>query len=315
MKILITGGGGFQGSHLAEHLLAQGHQISVLNTFSERSICNLSKIKDKINLIWGSITDKELIEKTVRGHDVVFHLAAHINVDESLKDPVVFFYANILGTYNVLEAIRKNGGRLIYASTCEVYGDGHNLKEGELLDEAAELRPNSPYAASKASADRICYSYYRSFDLDVTIVRPFNVFGERQKSGRFGALIPILTARALKGEDLAVFGTGEAVRDYSHVSDTIRGYDLVLNNQNLKGKVINFASGQNTSVIDIANYIAAKFGVKVAHAAPRPGEVTRFPADIFFARSLGYKSAVSIWQGLDRYIEWAKQNRGMFIDS
>jgi len=313
MKILITGGGGFQGSHLAEFLLSQGHQISVLNTFSERSISNLSKIKDKINLIWGSITDKELIEKTVRGHDVVFHLAAHINVDESLKDPVVFFYVNILGTYNVLEAVRKNNSRLIYTSTCEVYGDGHELKEGELLDEQTELRPNSPYAASKASADRICYSYYKSFGLDVTIVRPFNIFGERQKSGQFGALIPILTARALRGEDLTVFGTGEATRDYSHVSDTIQGYNLVLNNPNLKGKVINFASGEKTRIIDIANYIADKFGVKVTHAAPRPGEVTRFPADISFARSLGYKSDVTIWQGLDRYTDWAKENRDLFI--
>lgn len=313
MKILITGGGGFQGSHLAEFLLSQGHQISVLNTFSERSISNLSKIKDKINLIWGSITDKELIEKTVRGHDVVFHLAAHINVDESLKDPVVFFYANILGAYNVLEAVRQNNSRLIYTSTCEVYGDGHELKEGELLDEKSELRPNSPYAASKASADRICYSYYKSFSLDVTIIRPFNIFGERQKSGQFGALIPILTARALRGEDLTVFGTGEAARDYSHVSDTIQGYNLVLNNQNLNGEVINFASGENTRVIDIANYIANKFGVKVVHADPRPGEVTRFPADISFARSLGYKSNITIWQGLDRYTDWAKENRDLFI--
>src|SRR3989338_10615969 len=138
MKILMTGGGGFQGSHLAESLLAQGHKVTILNTYAEETPKNLSVIADKINLIWGSITDQETVEKSVRGHDVVFHLAAHINVDESLKDPLGFFQTNIFGTCNMLEAVRKHGSRLILASTCEVYGDGQNLKEGELIAENAE---------------------------------------------------------------------------------------------------------------------------------------------------------------------------------
>ncbi|MDP3996375.1 MAG: NAD-dependent epimerase/dehydratase family protein [bacterium] len=307
MKILITGGGGFQGSHLTEYLISKGHDISVLNTYSEASKANLSQVKDKIDLIWGSITDKEIVDKSVRGQDVVFHLAAHINVDESLKeDPMVFFHGNILGTYNVLEAVKKNGNRLILTSTCEVYGDGHDLKDSELLDETAELRPNSPYAASKVAADRISYSYFKSFGVDITIVRPFNLFGERQKSGRFGALIPILVANAMRGEDLVIFGTGESTRDYTHVSDIIQAYDIVLNNgEALKGKAINFASGQNTKIKDIAEYIAKRFGVKVVHGPERPGEVLRFPSDISFAKSFGYSPKVSVWDGIDKYIEWA----------
>jgi len=308
MKILITGGGGFQGSHLAESLIQQGHEVSILNTYSKTALSNLANVLDQVVLIWGTVTDKELVEKSVRGHDVVFHLAAHVNVDESLGDPSIFFYVNILGTFHVLEAVRKHDARLIYISTCEVYGDGHTLPEGKSLDESSELRPNSPYAASKASADRICHSYFKSYGTDVSIVRPFNLFGERQKSSRFGALIPILVARALRGEELTIFGDGSAMRDYTYISDIIEAYNIVLKAPPLKGEVVNFASGKDTKVKDIVEYIAKKLGVKVSHAAPRPGEVSRFSASTSRAESLGYSPKVSIWDGIDKYIAWAKQN-------
>lgn len=307
MKILITGGGGCHGSHLAEFFVKEGHEVSVLNTYSELSKKNLSHIQDSINLIWGSVTDKEVVEKSVRGQDIVFHLAGRINVDESLKDPMAFLHANVLGTCNLLEAVRQNNNRLVYASTCEVYGDGHNLATDSSLSEESELKPNSPYAASKAGADRLCYSYFKSFGVDVTIVRFFNVFGERQKSGTFGALIPIIVGKAIRGEDLTIFGDGSAERDYSHVSDVVQGYNIVLNSKDLKGKVVNFASGKNTSVKDIVEYIAKKFDAKIVNKPARPGEVKRFPADISFAKSLGFSPKVSIWDGIDRYIEWAKK--------
>ena len=308
MKILITGGAGFQGSHLTSALVKKGHQVTILNTFSDRALFNLSFIPKEVIVVWGSVTDKEIVDKTVRGHDVVFHLAAHINVDESLHDPAIFYHVNMLGTHNILEAVIKYGSRLILTSTCEVYGDDHNFDSDELLDESAELRPNSPYAASKAGGDRMCYAYFRSFDVDVTIVRPFNIYGERQKNGRFGALIPILTDKALRNEDLIIFGDGLSTRDYMHVSDAVQGYLIVLENLSLKGKVINFASGKNTRIKDIADHIAQHFGVKVIHDSARPGEVSRFPADISFARSLGFNPHVDIREGLDRYIMWAEKN-------
>jgi len=307
MKILITGGAGFQGSHLAESLLKKKHQVSILNTYSEIAVKNLSSISDKVNVIWGSVTDKETVEKSVRGHDVVFHLAARINVDESLQDPGAFVSVNVLGTYNVLEAVRKNGNRLILASSCEVYGDGHSLKKGEKLSERAELKPNSPYAASKAAADRMAYSYFKSFGTDVTIVRPFNIYGERQKNGTFGALIPILVAKAMRGEDLTVFGDGSAERDYTHISDLVRAYEIVLSqHEAMRGKTINFANGESVSVKDIAAYVAKKFGVNIINGPVRPGEVQRFPADITLAKSFGYAPKVDVWNGIERYIKWAK---------
>lgn len=306
MNILITGGAGFQGSHLAEALLKKGHQVTILNTFKDEKLKNIESFKNDVQVVFGSITDPVTVEKTVRGHDVVFHLAANVNVDQSLKDPKSFVEVNVVGTHNILEAVRANGSRLIHASTCEVYGDGHDLKAGQLLDESAELKPNSPYAATKAGADRLVYSYYKSFGVPATIVRPFNIFGERQKSGTFGALIPILVRKAMTGEPLTVFGDGSATRDYLHVSDLVRAYLLVMDTPGLEGKSINFASGTNTSVIDIATYIAKQFGAEIKHGPARPGEVTRFPADISFAKELGFSPEVSIFEGIDRYIAWVK---------
>ncbi len=307
MNILITGGAGFQGSHLAERMLAKGHSVTILNTFSDEKKRNIASFQDKLNVVFGSITDPVLIEKTVRGHDVVFHLAANVNVDHSLSDPKSFLDVNVMGTFNILEQVRAHGIRMIHASTCEVYGDGHDLKDGELLDETAELKPKSPYAASKAAADRLCYAYHASFGVNVTIVRPFNIFGERQKSGTFGALIPILVRKAMSGEKLTVFGDGTATRDYLHVSDLVSAYELVMDTSGLEGKSINFASGKNTSVKEIAEYIGKKFSAEVKHGPARPGEVTRFPADISYAESIGFAPQISIWNGIDRYIEWAKK--------
>lgn len=312
MKILVTGGAGFQGSHLVEALLRAGHSVTVFNTCSDRAKKILSTIDYiYVDVIWGSVTDKEAVLKSVRDHDVVFHLAARINVDESRKDPELYEAVNVGGTLNILEAVRQTGARLIFASSCEVYGDGHNLTEDEALSESSEMRPNSPYAAFKAAADRLCYAYFKTFDVNVTIVRPFNVYGERQKKGTGGALIPILLSKAMKGEDVTVFGDGMATRDYSHVSDIVAGYMMVLESpfRILRGRAINFASGVNVSVRDIASRIADAFGVKVVHGPSRPGEVSRFPADISFARSIGYSAQVDIWDGIDRYIAWAKENQ------
>jgi len=309
MKILITGGAGFQGSHLAESLIKKGHDVTIVNTFTEEKLQNIESFKNDVRVVFGSITDPVLMEKTVRGHDVVFHLAANVNVDQSLKDPKSFIEVNITGTFNVLEEVRRNGIRMIHASTCEVYGDGHDLAEGQLLDETAELKPNSPYAATKAGADRLCHAYHKSYGVDVSIVRPFNIFGERQKSGTFGALIPILVRKAMSGDKLTVFGTGEATRDYLHVSDLVTAYELVMDHKELAGRSINFASGVNTSVKEIAEYIAKKFDGEIQYGPARPGEVQRFPADISLARSLGFEPKVTIWEGIDRYIAWAKQQQ------
>lgn len=304
MKILITGGLGFQGSHLTEYFISKGHDVTVLNTFSERARNFLNLLEEKPRIVWGSVTDWELVRKSVREHDVVLHLAAYVNVDESIKNPRFFVDVNIGGTVNILEAAKESENRLIYASTCEVYGV---VPGREVINEEAELRPHSPYAASKAAADRICFSYFKSYGLNVVIVRPFNIFGPRQKEGEFGALIPILVKKALDGGNLTVFGSGTQTRDYMYIDDLLSAYGLVLEAKNTAGEIFNFGTSQETAVKDIVEYIAEKFGVSVEHKEARSGEVNHFRADISKAkRMLGFKPKVKIWDGIDRYMAWRK---------
>ena len=299
MKILITGGAGFQGSHLAERCLDSGHQVTLLNTLSDDAEDNISSFRDRVSVVWGSVTDAEIVEKTVRGQDVVVHMAARINVDESLADPRSFLDVNVWGTLNVLEAVRQSGSRLIHASTCEVYGYGQQSP----LSEHAELNPYSPYAASKAAADRMCFGYHKSFGVDVTILRPSNVYGPRQKAGAGGAVISIFTSLAASGKPLKVFGTGDQRREYIHVTDLVNAYDLVLKRDDLSGATINVGSGETPSIGEIASFISEKMGVPIHRDSPRPGEVPGFALDCSFIRSLGYKTNVRFQDGLGQYLD------------
>ncbi len=301
MHILVTGGTGFQGSHLAEKWLHDGHQVTVLNTYSEESVRNIAPFSSDISVVWGSITDREIVEKTVRGHDVVAHLAAHINVDESLANPRVFLDVNLGGTLNILEAVRQTGARLIFASSCEVYG----YAQQSPVSESAELRPYSPYAASKAGADRMCFAYHKSFGLDITIVRPCNVYGERQKSGLGGAVIPIFASLATAGKPLRVFGTGAQRREYMHVKDLVSAYDLVLQRGDLKGAVVNVGTGETPSIKEIAEFIGEKTGAAIINEAARPGEVPGFELDSSLIRSLGFSPKVRFWDGFSSYLSMA----------
>lgn len=304
MKILITGGAGFQGSHLTEKLISLGHEVAILNTLTPQSLQNKKYLEGKAEIIWGSITDAEITEKAVRGKDVVFHLGARVNVDESILHPWETIETNVRGTFNVLEAVRKNSTRMIHTSTCEVYGTPEKVP----ILENAELRPMSPYAASKAAADRLCFAYAQTYKTPVTIARFFNIFGERQKESNFGAVIPIFVGKAMRGENISVFGTGEQTRDYVFISDVIHAYELLLEHPEFTGEVFNFGSGQGTSIKDIAEYIAKTLNGKVTFTDPRPGEASEMIADNSKAkRLLGWEPQVSFYQGLDRYIAWRKE--------
>ena len=302
MRIMITGGAGFQGSHLAEKWLRAGHVVTVLNTYSSEAEQNLATLRGEISLVWGSVTDREIVEKTVRGHDVVVHLAAGINVDQSIANPHSFVDVNVVGTMNVLEAVRHAGARMIFASSCEVYGNTDDAP----VNERAELRPHSPYAASKAGADRMCFAYHQSYGMEMTILRPSNVYGERQKTGKGGAVIPIFASLAAQGKPLRVFGSGAQRREYIHVSDLANAYDLVLGRSDLSGVTLNVGTGETPSVKEIAEYISGKTGVSIVNEPPRPGEVSRFTLDSSAIRDLGFSPQVKFWDGLDRYLSAAK---------
>ena len=299
MRVLITGGAGFQGSHLAEKWAATGHDVTVLNTMSDEAERNLETFVDRVSVVWGSVTDAEIVEKTARGHDVVVHMAARINVDESRSIPQVFLDVNVTGTLNVLEAVRGTGARLIYSSSCEAYG----YLGGAPLTEETPLQPHSPYAASKAAADRMCFAYHKSFDIDVTIIRASNVYGLRQKAGVGGAVIPIFASLAAQGEPLRLFGSGEQRREYLHVSDLVNAYDLVLGRDDLAGKTLNVGSGETPSIKEIAEFISERMGVPVVNEPPRPGEVPGFVLNSSLIRSLGFESKIGFWAGIEDYLK------------
>jgi dTDP-glucose 4,6-dehydratase len=309
MRILVTGGAGFQGSHLVEACLSAGHQITVLNTFSPRALKNIEAFVDRTAVVWGSVTDPEIVEKTVRGHEVVFHLAGRIHVDESIDTPVSYLNTNVLGTYNILQAIRKEKARLIFSSSVEVYG----ASDGEVLTETSPLRPHSPYAASKAAADRLCHAYWTTYGLDVCIVRPCNIYGPRQKAGKGGAVIPIFVEQALAGKPLLVYGTGQQRREYMHVSDLVKAYLLLLERDDVKGETINVGSGERIAIGAIADFIADKLRTSVEHGPARAGEVSEFSLDSSKIKALGFKHEMPFWRGLEAYVKC--QSSGVALSS
>ena len=305
MRLLVTGGAGFQGRQLVAHWLQAGHEVTVLNTYSEAAERAAADLARDARLVWGSVTDKEIVHKTARGQDVVVHLAARISVDESIADPAAILSVNVMGTFNVLEAVRGEGARMIYASSCEAYGYAKPP-----VTEQSELRPHSPYAASKAAADRLCYAYYKTYGVDVTILRPCNIYGEGQKADRGGAVIPTMVGRGLAGQPIMLAGDGSQRREYMHVSDLVAAYDLFLNATGHGGEIFNVGTGETISIKDIADVVSAKLGVPVEHHEARPGEVLGFGLESSKARALGFSPQVGFEDGLSRYIEWRRDQQG-----
>lgn len=314
-KILITGGAGFIGSHLAEKYVQDGNLVRVVDDFSDGNLSNIRKLLKHKNfeLIRGDVRDQKLMLRATADVDVIFHLAAKVHVDRSIEDPKTTFEVNTLGTLSVLNASLRNDVKsVIYASSSEVYGSALYVP----IDEKHPLNPASPYAASKAAADRLCYSYHKTYGMNVVIVRCFNTFGPRQRSGPYGAVIPKFTQRVLDGLPPIIYGDGKQTRDYLYVKDTVKAYDLVLNHVNfLRGKAINFGSGREVSIHNLAKLIIQLCGdalsndIEPIFKSPRPGEVRRLCVDARFAkRELGFKLDYTLENGLKEFICWYKKH-------
>jgi UDP-glucose 4-epimerase len=311
-RILITGGAGFIGSHLAEDLVKSGYSVKIIDDFSTGNVNNILGLFNYKNfkMIRGSITDKELLTKAVSDVDAIFHLAAQIHVDRSIIEPNYTFKVNTLGTLNILDAaLEKDVEPVVYASTSEVYGSAKYVP----MDEDHPLNPASPYAASKAAADRLCFSYYNTYKLPVVIVRCFNTYGPRQKDSGYAAAIPKFMKRALAGLPGVIYGDGKQTRDYMYVKDAVNAYKLILKSyENVLGKAINFGTGKEITILELAKTISQLAGNKSVpiHAAPRTGEVTRLCADMRLAeKTLGFIPSYSIKKGLEEFMNWYKAGR------
>lgn len=312
--ILITGGAGFIGSHLAEEYAKGDHTVKVLDDFASGNINNIRDLFNYRNfkLIRGDIRDKEVVEKAMDGVDIVFHLAAQVHVDKSIIDPRFVFEVNTFGTLNVLDSALENDVEVVvYASSSEVYGSAQYVP----MDEKHPLNPASPYAASKAAADRLCFAYHNTYKLPVVIIRCFNTYGPRQSGTGYAAAIPKFIRRVMQGLPPVIYGDGKQTRDYMYIKEAVKAYDLVLNSyKNLVGKAINFGTGREVSIKELANKVISLFGrkrkIKPIHVAPRPGEVKRLCADISLAKKeLGFEPEYDIVNGLKEFIEWYKEGR------
>ena len=310
MKMLITGGAGFIGSHLCEKYTKDGHTVLCLDNFMSGDLMNIRHLLDFRNfkLIKGDIRDFGLLEKVMRDVDTVFHLAAQIHVDRSYIEPELTYEVNVAGTQNVLEVARMyDVKRVIYASTSEVYGSAQYAP----IDEKHPLNAPHPYGASKIAADRMCYAYIQTYGMDIAIMRLFNTFGSRQRDIGYGGVISIFARRALDNVPPIIYGDGSQTRDYTYIEDAVKAYDLVLNHNEPITEPVNFGTGKEVSILDLANAIidlAGKNGtLEPVHIEPRIGEVKRLIADATKAKNLlGWEPEHDFKTGLKAFVEWYK---------
>ena len=311
-SVLVTGAGGFIGSHLAETLLSLGAKVRAFVRYNSRNDWGwLEDIpgdrRQELGIFRGDLRDSEAVRKAIRGCDIVFHLGALISIPYSYINPREYVDVNIVGTANVLNAALDLGiEHLVHTSTSEVYGTAQYVP----MDEEHPLRAQSPYAATKIAADKLAESYWRSFGLPVTILRPFNTYGPRQSAR---AVIPTIITQALTGNCVQL-GSTSPVRDLTFVGDIVAGFIQAAGCEAAVGEVINVGAGEGISVLDLAKQILAIVGRPVeivydpARVRPDQSEVQRLVADTSKAsRLIGWQPRVSLEEGLRRTVEWFTQ--------
>jgi dTDP-glucose 4,6-dehydratase len=313
-KILITGAGGFIGSHLTEELLARGHEVRAFVRYNSTNswgwLDTLSKeIKSGLDVFAGDIRDPHGVRQAVKGCDVVLHLAALIAIPYSYHSPDTYVDTNIKGTLNVLQAAREFGiDRVVHTSTSECYGSARFVP----ITEDHPLQPQSPYSATKIAADQLALSFYYSYGTPVAIIRPFNTYGPRQSAR---AVIPTIITQIASGARRIRLGAVHPTRDFSYVEDTVRGFIAVAEAPHATGEVINIGSGFEISVGDTCHLIAEIMGCEVEieteeqRLRPENSEVERLWADTTRAKQLAgwepaYARREGFVRGLEKTIEW-----------
>jgi len=304
MRVLVTGGGGFIGSHVAERLLREGHDVRVLDNFSSGRRDNLLPLLPEIELVEGDIQSYERVHVAVRGCDLVVHQAALPSVPRSVQDPLTSHATNVIGTLNVLLAARDSGvQRVVCASSSSVYGANETLPKAEHLP----VEPISPYAVGKLASEGYCRSFWEVYGLDTVALRYFNVFGPRQDPlSQYAAVVPIFISALLDGKQPVIYGDGKQTRDFTYIDNVVEGTTLALTAPGVAGKVFNVAFGGGVTVNELFERVRELAGADVEprYVEARPGEVRQSQADISRAASeLGYEPSVSLRDGLSLTIE------------
>jgi len=315
MKVLVTGAGGFIGSHVVERLLNDGFEVRAFVHYNSQDRWGwLEDIEGDFEVFKGDVRDFDSVLKSMKGVEIVFHLAALIGIPYSYETPVAYIKTNIEGTYNVLEAAKQIGGvgRIVHISTSEVYGTARYVP----IDENHPYNPQSPYAATKVAADMLALSYYRSFGLPVTVVRPFNTFGPRQS---LRAVIPTIITQFISGKDEIKIGNLEAKRDFLFVKDTAEGIIKVGLHPETVGDVFNIGTGQSYSISEVIALVKDITGrsVKIVQDEnrfrPEKSEVEVLQCNFEKAKSLtGWSPQYSFRKALEKTILWYEDNLHKF---
>jgi dTDP-glucose 4,6-dehydratase len=313
MKILVTGGAGFIGSNYIKYMLKRYMDYKIVNldklTYAG-NMDNLMGVEGNKNytFVKGDIADTMLVSDLIKDVDVVINFAAETHVDRSISDPADFIKTDVYGTYVLLEAARIHKiERFIQISTDEVYGDAGDepSKEGD------PLMPRSPYAASKAGADRLAFSFWATYKTPVVITRCTNNYGYNQYPEK---MIPLFVTNALEDKPLPVYGDGKNTRDWIFVEDHCHAIDIILHSDGIQGEVFNIGSGTEKSTLEIADMILDMLGKSkemIEFVEDRPGHVKRHAVNTEKLRSvLDWHPSIDFHAGMERTIKWYKENKG-----
>ena len=307
-KILVTGADGFIGSHLTEILSAKGYKVKALsqyNSFNNWGWLEQVNCKNDIEILSGDIRDPNYCKTITKDVEIIFHLAALIAIPYSYLAPDSYIETNIKGTLNICQAAKENGiSRLIHTSTSEVYGTAQYVP----IDEKHPLQPQSPYSATKIAADAMVMSFYNSFDLPVTIARPFNTYGPRQSAR---AVIPTIITQIASGKKEIQLGDPSPTRDFNYVEDCCRGFVMLAESEKTIGETVNIGSNTEISIGDTFNLIKELMSSDVTlvndeqRKRPEKSEVFRLWCDNKKIKELtGYEPKVDIQNGLKKTIDW-----------
>jgi dTDP-glucose 4,6-dehydratase len=315
-KILITGAGGFIGSHLAECLVNTGYSVKALVRYNSKNNwgwLESSEVKDEVEVVTGDVRDYDSVYNALKGCNTVFHLAALIGIPYSYVSPKAYIETNINGTYNILQTSKELGlEQVLVTSTSETYGTAQYVP----IDEHHPMVGQSPYSASKIGADQIAISYYRSFNLPVKIVRPFNTYGPRQSAR---AIIPTVISQILFGNRTLKLGNLTPTRDLTFVKDTCKGFLEIYNSNKLFGEVTNIGMKNEIAVGDLVNKIASLLNVELTirtedqRVRPGQSEVERLFCDNSkIIANTEWEPDYDLENGLIETIEWLRRNIDLY---
>ncbi|ASA77703.1 SDR family oxidoreductase [Thermococcus sp. 5-4] len=296
--IVVTGGAGFIGSHIAWELVKDNDVVIIDNLYTGKE----ENVPPGAKLVRVDIRDYESIAELISHADYVFHEAAQVSVVESVRDPIFTEEVNVIGTLNILKALLEGQGKLIFASSAAVYGDNPNLP----LRETERPRPLSPYGVTKATAEEYLRVFNELYGVPTVALRYFNVFGPRQNANQYAGVISIFINRALKNEPLVIYGDGKQTRDFIYVKDVVRANILAAESRRSSGKVFNVATGKQTTILELAMKVIEITGANssVLFDRPRPGDIRHSLADISEIKGLGFEPEWSLEEGLKKTVEW-----------